>query len=129
MSAQNLEENYEPAVLSLIKDLAAAGKSPTEIVEALEEQDFTAKESWRLLRDVEAMKLQIADGRALISRANLLYVAAIVMNVVMCFVLGYIALVLGLILAVVAGNLHSQGLKRVAQAERLIYPRSPKGHL
>ena len=123
VSAQHLEENYEPDVLHLIADLVDAGKSPQEIVAALQEQDLTAEEAWRLLRDVEAMKLEIADGRALIKRAGIIVGALAVVTLILCVTLLMVpSLLLMLGLLIWAGRSYSEGKKRVAAAESLLYP-------
>jgi hypothetical protein len=122
VSAHNLQENYEPAVLSLIADLVAAGKTPQQIVEALEEQDLTADESWRLLRDVEAMKLQIAEGRAGMQRAQLIYLITVVVNAVTCLLAGAVSILGGALVFVWASRMYARGKKRVDEAQRLIDP-------
>jgi hypothetical protein len=122
VSAYNLEENYEPEVRALIADLVAAGKTPFEIVEALQEQDLTADESWRLLRDVEAMKLEIAEGRAAIRRAQIIYLVTVLINIATCLLAGAVSLLGGILLFVWAARMYSRGKKRVDDAEHLIDP-------
>jgi hypothetical protein len=122
VSAISLAEVHRPESIRRIADLEATGKSPTEIVEELEQQGLSDAQIRRLLRDRIAILQEIKEGRQEMNRAQIAYLAALLLTALGCFVFT-IVFAIGPFLW--AGKSYACGKKRVQTAESLLYPRLP----